>query len=78
MRDPGVPVDEEIMLTTCWTFPWTRQGGQHAGNHLFGRSSALPLVMPSSQALEWLDPVWQVQDINSGEISLGPFGAFWT
>ncbi|KAK1470896.1 hypothetical protein CCUS01_01015, partial [Colletotrichum cuscutae] len=73
MRDPGAPGDEEIMPTSCWTFPWTRQSGQHAGNRLSGGSSALPLVMPSSWALEWLDPVWQVQDINSGETSLGNF-----
>ncbi|KAK1523786.1 uncharacterized protein CCOS01_08873 [Colletotrichum costaricense] len=73
MRDPGAPGDEEIMPTSCWTFLWTRQGGQHAGNRLFRRSSALPLVMPSSWALEWLDPVWQVQDTNSGETSFGDF-----
>ncbi|KAK1526885.1 hypothetical protein CPAR01_13413 [Colletotrichum paranaense] len=73
MRDPGVPGYEENRLTSCWTFPWTRQSGQHAGNRLSGGSSALPLVMPSSWALQWLDPVWQVQDINSGETSLGNF-----
>ncbi|KAK1487132.1 hypothetical protein CTAM01_11903 [Colletotrichum tamarilloi] len=73
MRDPGAPGDEVIMPTSCWTFPSTRQGRQHAGNRLFRRSSALPLVMPSSWALEWLDPVWQVQDTNSGETSFGDF-----
>ncbi|KXH52351.1 hypothetical protein CNYM01_02167 [Colletotrichum nymphaeae SA-01] len=73
MRDPGVPGYEDNMLTSCWSFPWTRQGGQHAGKRLFGGSSALPLVMPSSWALEWLDPVWQVQDIHSGEMSFGDF-----
>ncbi|KAI3532905.1 hypothetical protein CSPX01_13110 [Colletotrichum filicis] len=73
MRDPGAPGDEEIMPTSCWTSPSTRQGRQHAGNRLFRRPSALPLVMPSSWALEWLDPVWQVQDTNSGETSFGDF-----